>query len=114
MYVPAFRAQDSGKGSVAGGERSVASECGRRGDAVGEADGRTIAIVTACPDPAGLHAEFIRYGQHGHASMAEQGKIGFYLVRVGSEDTDHLVTHLGRIDRCKQGWGTQQSGYLCG
>ena len=51
MDLAALGSQDFGEHRVGGGERGVGGEGGCRGDAVGKADGRALAVVTL---PGGL------------------------------------------------------------
>ena len=108
----AFSSQDFGERTVGGGERGVDGESGCRGDAVGEAHSRALAMVAARTDASGLHAQFVRDGLHGQPGMAEQGQIGFHAVCVRPEDTDHLVADSGGVDGGEDGWAAQQIGYL--
>jgi hypothetical protein len=58
----AFSSQGFGECRVGGGERGVEGESGCRGDAVGEAHDRALAMVAARAYASGLHAEFVRDG----------------------------------------------------
>ena len=66
-----FGSQDFGKRRVGGSERGVDGESCCRGDAVGEANGRTRAMVAARADTSGLHSELMRDSLHGQSGMTE-------------------------------------------